>query len=127
MFQEVPPPRLVVRAQEQDGLGTGTTPEHAWPFQAQVDDATHGTFDGAAADRQLHGHQLRIGHATLVLDKILAMRADRLTIATSAEGPHRRNDLVHLALQQPVALLGAPPSARSRIPVFAKSRDLAAA
>src|SRR5438477_12197047 len=105
MFQQVPPPRLVVRAQEQDGLGTGTTPEHAWPFQAQVDDAAHGTFDGAAPDRQLHGHQLRIGYAALVLDEILAMRADRLTVATSADGPHRRNVLFYLAPQQQVALL----------------------
>ena len=53
MFQQVPPPRLVVRAQEQYGLGTGTTPENAWPFQAQVDDAARGTFDGTAPDRQL--------------------------------------------------------------------------
>src|SRR5262245_2133225 len=80
MFQEVPPPRLVVRAQEQDGLGIGTTPENAWPFQAQVDDAAHGTLDGAAPDRQLQGHQLRIGHATLIPDEIVEMRADRLAI-----------------------------------------------
>src|SRR5215831_11119221 len=124
MFQEVPPPRLVVRAQEQDGLGTGTTPENAWPFQAQVDDAAYGTFDGAAADRQLQGYQLRIGHAALVPDEVVAMRADRLTIAPSAEPLHRRNDLAHLAPQQQVALLSAPPSARSRIPVFAQGRDL---
>src|SRR5215510_13853800 len=84
MFQEVPPPRLVVRAQEQDGLGTGTTPEHAWPFQTQVDDAAHGTLDGAAPDRQLQGHQLRIGHATLIPDEIVEMRADRLAITPSA-------------------------------------------
>src|SRR5919198_6583602 len=127
MFQEVPPPGLVVRAQEQDGLGTGTTPENTWPFQAQVDDAAHGTFDGTASDWQLQGYQFRIGHAALVLDEVFAMRADRLTIATSAEGPHRRNDPVHLAPQQQVALLGAPPSARSRIPVFAQGRDLAEA
>src|SRR5215470_3736987 len=116
MFQEVPPPRLVVRTQEQDGLGTGTTPENAWPFQAQVDDAAHGTFDGATPNRQLQGHQLRIGHTALVLDEILAMRADRLAVATSADGPHRRNDLFDLAPQQQVALLGAPPSTRLRIP-----------
>src|SRR3989442_10626699 len=124
MFQEVPPPRLVVRAQEQYGLGTGTTPENAWPFQAQVDDAAYGTFDGAAPDRQLQGHQLRIGHAALVLDEVLAMRANRLAVATSADGPHRCNDLLHLAPQQQVALLGAPPSARLRTPVFAQGRDL---
>src|SRR5712664_1397255 len=114
MFQQVPPPRLVVRAQEQYGLGTGTTPEHARSFQAQVDDTAHGTFDGATPDRQLQGHQLRIGHAALVLDEILAMRADRLAVATSADGPYRRNDLLHLASQQQVALLGAPPRARVR-------------
>src|SRR5262244_4168661 len=112
MFQQVPPPRLVVRAQEQDSLGTGTTPENARSFQAQVDNTAHGTFDGAAADRQLQGHQLRIGHAALVLDKVLAMRTDRLAVATSADGPYRRNDLLHLAPQQQVALLGAPPRAR---------------
>src|SRR3989442_8591616 len=106
MFQEVPPPRLVVRAQEQDGLGTGTTPENAWPFQAQVDNAAYGTFDGAASDRQLQGHQLRIGHAALVPEEVCALCANRLTIAPSAEHLHRRNDLVHLALQQQVALLG---------------------
>src|SRR2546422_224606 len=70
-----------LRAQEQYGLGTGTTPEDARPFQAQVDDAAHGTFDGAAPDRQLHGHQLRIGHMTLILDEIVEMSADRLAIA----------------------------------------------
>ncbi len=119
MFHEVPPPRLVVRAQEPDGLGTGTTPEHAWPFQAQVDDAAYGTFDGAAAARQLQGPQLRRGHAALVPDEGVAMRADRLPMAPAAEPLHRRNDLGHLALQQPVALLGAPPRACLRAPVFA--------
>src|SRR6185369_16697991 len=99
MFQEVPPPCLVVRAQEQYGLSTGTTPENAWPFQAQVDDAAHGTFDGAAPNRQLHGHQLRIGHATLMLDEVVEMCADRLAMAPAAEHPHRRNDLLHCALQ----------------------------
>src|SRR5919198_5899353 len=122
MFQGVPPPRLVVRAQEQDGLGTGTTPEHAWPVQAQVHDAAYGTFDGAASDRQLQGHQLRISHAALVPDAGVAMRAERLAVAPSAEGTYRANDCCSLALQQQVALLGAPPSARSRIPVFAQSR-----
>src|SRR5919199_639929 len=100
MFQEVPPPSLVVRAQEQYDLGTGTTPEHAWPFQAQVDDAAYGTFDGATPDRQLQGHQLRIGHATLMLDEVVEMRADRLAITPSAEHLHRRNDLPHVTLQQ---------------------------
>src|SRR5712692_11168801 len=127
MFQEVPPPRLVVRAQEQYGLGTGTTPENAWPFQAQVDDAAYGTFDGAAPDRQLQGHQLRIGHATLIPDEIVEMRADRLALAPSADHLHRRNDLLHFALQQQVALLGAPPRARFCIPVFAQGRHLAEA
>src|SRR5215475_11457448 len=127
MFQEVPPPRLVVRAQEQYGLGTGTTTQHAWPFQAQVNDAAYGTFDGATADRQLQGHQLRISHAALVPDEVVAMRADRLAVAPSAEVTYRDNDCCYLALQQQVALLGAPPSARSRIPVFAQSRDLAKA
>src|SRR6266568_5894979 len=112
MFQQVPPPCLVVRAQEQYGLGTGATPEYAWPFQAQVDDAAHGTFDGAAPDRQLHGYQLRIGHTALIPDEILAMRADRLAVAPSADGPHRCNDLLHLAPQQQVALMSAPPRAR---------------
>src|SRR5215470_1730803 len=124
MFQEVPSSRLVVRAQEQDGLGTSTTPENAWPFQAQVDDTAYGTFDGAAPDRQLQGHQLRIGHAALILDKVLAMRADRLAVATAADRPYRRNDLLHLAPQQQVALLCAPPRARLRTPVFAQGRDL---
>src|SRR6267378_5639737 len=100
MFQQVPPPCLVVRAQEQYGLGTGATPEYARPFQAQVDDAAHGTFDGAAPDRQLHGHQLRIDHTTLILYKVVAMRANGLPVAPSADHPHRRNDLLHLALQQ---------------------------
>src|SRR4029450_13033758 len=114
MFQYVPPPRLIVRAQEQYGLGTGTTPENAWPFQAQIDDAAHGTFDGAAPDRQLHGHQLRIDHTTLMPDEVVAMRANGLTVAPSADHPHRRNDLLHLALQQQVALLGTPPLTSSR-------------
>src|SRR6266436_4622090 len=124
MFQQVPPPRLVVRAQEQYGLGTGTTPENARSFQAQVDDTAHGTFDGAAPDRQLQGRQLRIGHTALVLDEVLALRADRLAVATSADGPHRRNDLLHLAPQQQVALLGVPEAAGLRTPVFAQGRDL---
>src|SRR5215475_6957967 len=109
MFQQVPPPCLVIRAQEQDGLGTGATPEYTRPFQAQVDDATDGTFDGATPDRQLQGYQLRIGHATLVLDEVVEMCADRLAMTPSADHLHRRNDLPHFALQQQVALLGAPP------------------
>src|SRR3989442_1576138 len=121
MFQQVPPPRLVVRAQEQYGLGTRTTPENARPFKAQVDDAAHGPFDGAAPDRQLHGHQLRIGHAALVLDEIFAMRADRLAVATSADGPHRRNDLLHLAPQQQAALLGVPEAAGPLPPILSRS------
>src|SRR5215510_11727002 len=125
MFQEVPPPRLIVRAQEQDGLGTRTTPENAWPFQAQVNDAAYGTFDGAASDRQLQGQQLRISHVALVPDEVCAMRADRLAVAPPTEVTYRDNDCCYLALQQQVALLGAPQSARSRIPVFAQSRDLA--
>src|SRR2546425_12001787 len=104
MFQQVPPPRLVVRAQEQYGLGTGTTPENARPFQAQVDDAAHGTFDGAAPDRQLQGHQLRIGHAALVLDEVVSLRADRLAVAASTDRLLGRNDLLHLALQQEATL-----------------------
>src|SRR5215471_12124644 len=99
MFQQVPPPCLVVRAQEQDGLGTGATPENAWPFQAQIDDAAHGTFDGTTPDRQLHGHQLRIDHTTLIPDEVVAMRANCLPVAPAAEHPYRRNDLLHLALQ----------------------------
>src|SRR5215831_20716808 len=111
MFQQVPPTRFVVRPQQEYGLGTGATPEYARPFQAQVDDAAHSTFDGATPDRQLHGHQLRIGHATLMLYKVVMMRADRPAVAPSADPPHRRNDLLHLALQQQVALLGTPPRA----------------
>src|SRR4029453_13227206 len=87
MFQQVPPPCLIVRAQEQDGLGTGATPEYARPFQTQVDDAAHGTFDGTTPDRQLHGHQLRIGHATLMLYKVVIMRADRPAVTPSARSP----------------------------------------
>ena len=52
------------------------------------------------------------------------MRADRLAVAAPADLPHRRNDLLHLALQQQVTLLGAPPAARFRTPVFAQGRDL---
>jgi len=124
MFQQVPPPRLVVRAQEQDGLGTGTTPEHARPFQAQVNDAAHGTFDGAAPDWQLQGYQLRIGHAALVFDEVRVLRADGLAVAASTERLHGRNDLLHLALQQEATLLGAPPSTRLRTPIFAERNDL---
>src|SRR4029434_8442513 len=120
MFQQVPPPCLIVRAQEQDGLGTGATPEYARPFQTQVDDAAHGTFDGTTPDRQLHGHPLCIGHATLMLSKVVMMRADRPAVTPSADHPHRRNDLLHLALQQQVALLGAPPRACFRTPVIDK-------
>src|SRR5438552_18157161 len=98
MFQQVPPPCLVVRTQEQDGLGTGATPEYARPFQAQVDDAAHGTFDSAAPDRHLHGHELRIGHATLILDEVVAMRAHCITVAPAADHPYRCNNLLHLAL-----------------------------
>src|SRR5262252_3608067 len=112
MFQEVAPPCLVVRAHEQYGLGTGTTPEKAWPLQAQIDDAAHGTLDGAAPHRQLQGHELRIGHATLIPDERVERRADRLAMALSADPLHRRNALLHCALQQQVALLGAPPRAR---------------
>src|SRR5881296_948110 len=124
MFQQVPPPRLVVRAQEQDGLGTGTTPEHARSFQAQVDDTAHGTFDGAAPDRQLQGQELRIRHAALVLDEVVSLRADRLAIATPTDRPHGGNDLLHLAPQQQAALLGAPAAAGFRAPVVAQGRDL---
>src|ERR1700674_6117432 len=100
MFQQVPPPCLVVRAQEQDGLGTGTTPENARPFQAQVDDAAHGTFDGAASDRQLHGHQLRIRHTALVLDEVVTLRADRLAVAASTDALYGRNNLCHLRSEE---------------------------
>src|SRR5258705_13006553 len=65
-----------------------------------------------------------MGLAALVLEAVLAMRADRLAGATSAGGPPRRNDLLYLAPQQQVALLGAPPSARLGTPVFAERCDL---
>src|SRR5919204_231711 len=96
MFQQVPPSRLVVRAQEQDGLCTGSTPKDPPPFQAQIDPPPNRTFDRSAADRQLHRHELGIGHATLVFDKVVTMRADRLAIATSADVTDRRNDPCHL-------------------------------
>ncbi len=56
----------------------------------------------------LYSYQLSIGHTALIPDEILTMRADRLAVATSADGPHRRNDLLHLAPQQQVALMSAP-------------------
>src|SRR6266581_5895306 len=125
MFQQVPPPRLVVRAQEQYGLGTGTTPEHARSFQAQVDDTAHGTFDGAAPDRQLQGQELGIRHAALVLDEVVPLCADRLAVAASTEALYGRNDLLHLTPQQEAALVGTPPRACFRTPIFTQCRDLA--
>src|SRR6516162_3464570 len=98
MFQQVPPPRLVVRAQEQYGLCTGSTPKDARPFQAQIDHPSNRTLNRSAADRQLHRHELGIGHATLVFDKIVPMRADRLAITTPADVTDRRNDLCHLPM-----------------------------
>src|SRR5213592_4697627 len=106
MFQQVPPPRLVVRAQEQEGLGTGTTPEPARSFHAQVDDTAHGTVDGAAPERPLQGQELRLRPAALVLDAGGSLRADRLAIATPTERPHGGNDLLHLAPQQPAGWWG---------------------
>src|SRR5438132_14409998 len=116
MFQQVPPPRLVVRAQEQYGLGTATTPEHARSFQAQVDDTAHGPFDGAAPDRQLQGQALGIRHAALVLDEVVPLCADRLAVAASPDALYGRNDLLHLAPQQEAALWHAPAAARFRTP-----------
>ena len=55
------------------------------------------------------------------------MRAERLAVAPSAEGTYRANACCSLALQQQGALLGAPPSARSRMPGFAQRRALAEA
>src|SRR5215217_7428592 len=124
MFQQVPPPCLIVRAQEQDGLGTGATPEYARPFQTQVDDAAHGAFDGTTPDWQLQGYQLGIHHAALVFDEVLAMRADRLAVATPTEVTDSGNDLLHLTPQQQAALLGTPAAACLRTPVFTQGRDL---
>src|SRR5215468_880826 len=91
MFQEVPPPRLVVRAQEQYGLGTGTTPENAWSFQAQVDDAAYSTFDGTASNRQLQGHQLRVdthGLTPVALAKEVFMYLEGCMPSNSLQGWH---------------------------------------
>src|SRR5215510_15555089 len=119
MFQHVPPTRLVVGAQEQDSLCTGSTPEEAWPFQAEIDDAPHCTFNRSAPNRQLQGHQLRIRHPALVLDEVLTMPADHLAVAPPAEVTYRANDLCYLAPQQQVALVGAPTGTRGCTPVFA--------
>src|SRR5215471_2379550 len=118
-FQHVPPTRLVVGAQEQESLCTGSTPEEARPFQAQIDDAPPCPFARSAPNRKLQGHQLRIRHPALVLDEVRTMPADHLAVAPPAEVTYRANDLCDLALQQQVALLGAPTSPRFRTPVFA--------
>src|SRR5215831_6968902 len=75
-------------------------------------------------DRQLEGHKLRIRHAVLVLSEVLTMLADRLAVAASAEVTYRRNDLVHLASHQQVALVRAPAGTCLGTPVFAQCCDL---
>ena len=85
----------------------------------------YGTFDGAAPDWQLQGHQLRLGHAALVLDDVRALRADRLAVAASTERLHGRNALLPLAWQEEATRWGAPPRARFRPPIFAERCDLA--
>src|SRR5262245_2475707 len=121
----MPPTRFVVRPQQEYGLGTGTTPKETRAFQAQIDHASHGTFNGPTPNRQLERHELSIRHAVLVLDEILTMLADRLAVAASAEVTYRRNDLCHLAPHQQVALLRAPAGTRLGTPVFAQCCDLA--
>ena len=82
--------------------------------------APHRTFDRATADGKLHGQELGIRHATLVLDAIVPLRADRLAVAASTDALHGRNDLLHLALQQQAALLGTPTRACFCTPVLAQ-------
>src|SRR6266446_10353721 len=108
MFQHVPPPRFVVRPQQEYGLCTGATPKETRAFQAQIDHTPHRTFDRPTPNRQLHGQELGIRHAMLVLDEVVPMLTDRLAIATAAEVAYSGNDLLHLAPQQQAALLGAP-------------------
>src|SRR5215470_1216585 len=120
MFHQVPPPCLVVRAHEQDGLSPRATPEYTRPCQAQGDDAAHGTCEGATPKRPLQGQQLRLGHATLRLYHVVLRRAARPAVTPAADPPHRRHALLPLALQPPGALWGTPPRAGGRPPGFAQ-------
>ena len=105
----------------------GTTPKTARPCQAPVDHTPHGPFDRPTPKRKLHGQELGIRHAVLVLDTIVMMLTDRLLVAASAAVPHCRHALLHLAPPQPATLLGAPPRAGCGAPVRAPGRHLAEA
>jgi len=83
------------------GLGTARH-QKCSVLSAQVDDAAHGTFDGAAPDRISWPSTLHRAMRLMILDEVVAMRANCLTVAPSTDHPHRRNDLLHLALQQQV-------------------------
>src|SRR5215813_12834519 len=99
-FQHLPPTRFVVGPQQKDGLCTGATPKETWPFQAQIDHAPHRTFDRAAPNGKLQSHELGIRQAAFVLEKVVPLRAYRLTVTASTEPLYRRHDLLHLTPQQ---------------------------
>src|SRR4029434_6451782 len=108
MFQHLPPTRFVVGPQQKYGLRAGATPKETGPFQAKIDDASHRTFDHTTANGKLHGHELGICHAALVLNKRVKLRAHRIAVTASTEVAYSDNDLLYLALQQQAALVGTP-------------------
>jgi hypothetical protein len=117
--------RLVIGAQQQDRLCTGSTPKEARPFQSQIDYPPNRAFNRTAANRKLHRRELGIRHATLVPDQIVPILANLLAIATPADIAYSSNDPFDFTPQQQPALLVTPAASSLHTPVFAQGRDFA--
>jgi hypothetical protein len=125
MFQQVPATRLVIGAQQQDRLCTGSTPKEARAFESQVDHSANRAFNRPTANRHFHRHQFGIGHASLILDEVIAMLTNGFAVTAPAKLTHRINHPLQLTSEQPPTLLVAPAAAGLRAPVFALGRDFA--
>src|SRR5512135_3734818 len=126
-LKTVPPSRLVIRTQQQDGFRTLLLPVDARPLQPQVHHAANGTLDRSTADRQLRLHNPRVIHPPFpnVPFEIITLSFQRLAGAGATHGVDRRLHLVDLTFQQPSPLATDPRLTLLHRPAPSQGRDLA--